>query len=278
MSISYKPIISIEQASKWLADPQVAFIDGSWHMPSSNRYAYDEWKSEHIPGACFFNIDEIADHETDLPHMMPNEKDMIKHLVRLNLITKTHFIVYDTLGLFSSARVWWMLQAFGLQNVYVLEGGLPAWKAAGLPTTQEASTTKTLSQAQNAIKLRPQAVLSKTDVENIIVSQSHQIVDARARERFEGKAPEPRPNVRSGHIPGSYNLPFAELIENGRLKSPDKIRAIFVDTGIDLRKPIATTCGSGVTAAILNLALYTIGIQNTPLYDGSWSEWGITTT
>ena len=219
----------------------------------------------------FFDIDLIADHDQDLPHMLPKPDTLAKAMTALGLGDGMRFVVYDSLGLYAAARVWWTLRAYRVEDVRILEGGLPRWVKEGRP----------LETGDAHPKPRPFAprpadgfVASLEDVRAALKSGSAQVVDARPAERFRGAVPEPRPGVKSGRIPGSLNLPFVDIIEHGSLKAPDALKAAFAEHKIDLSKPIITTCGSGVTAAILALAVEEAGGAVGGLYDGSWAEWG----
>jgi thiosulfate/3-mercaptopyruvate sulfurtransferase len=219
----------------------------------------------------FFDIESISDHSTDLPHMLPGTTQFGNDVGALGIGDGDTVVVYDNSPLFSAARVWWTFRLFGAKSVYILDGGLPKWKAEGRPLesgdTKRAPKTFTADMNVGAVALLDDVRLALTD-------DSVQVVDARSAERFTGKAPEPRPGLRSGHMPGAFNVPFDRLIENGRLKPAEKIAAAFTSAGVDLDKPIITTCGSGVTAAVLAFALESLGKAPKGVYDGSWAEWG----
>ena len=260
--------------TQWLADhlsaPDVFVIDGSWHLPTAGRDAHAEYLAEHIPGAVHFDIDAVSDKKSTLPHMLPDPVAFSSAMRALGLGDGMRVVVYDSYGLFSAPRVWWMLRTFGVADVFVLEGGLPAWKAQGLPV--EDGAVRKLPHHFTA-RLDHSSVASLDDVKHALAS-GVQVVDARAADRFSGEAPEPRPGLKSGHMPGAKNLPWTDIIENGRLKSGAELMAAFKKAGVDLTKPIVTTCGSGVSAAILSLALETAAHRSAPVYDGSWAEWG----
>jgi len=262
-------------SSAWLAarlrDPDVAFIDGSYHLPTVQRDARAEHRAAHIPGAVFFDIEEIADHSSDLPHMLPSAEGFAEAAGSLGISDLTKIVVYDSLGLFSAARVWWTFRVFGAAHVFILDGGLPKWIAEGRPVE---SGEVVREPHKFTARKNEQAIKAAADVQQALRGGAPQIVDARSAERFRGEGPEPRPGVRSGHMPGARNVPYASLVENGRLVSTDRIGAAFAAGGVDLNKPIVTSCGSGVTAAILWLALDALGREPAGLYDGSWVEWG----
>jgi thiosulfate/3-mercaptopyruvate sulfurtransferase len=263
------------KSTEWLAqrlrERDVIAVDASSPLPGQKRDTHGEYRSGHIPGAVFFDIDAVSDHSTELPHMLPGPTQFGEAVGALGIGDGDTVIVYDSLGLYSAPRVWWTFRIFGAKNVYVLDGGLPKWKAEGRPLeTGDAKRTPKQFHAEMNVG----AVAMLADVRMALVDDSVQVVDARSAERFSGKAPEPRPGLRSGHMPRSFNVPFAQVVENGRLASREQIEAAFKSGGVDLDKPIITSCGSGMTAAILTLALETIGKKPQGLYDGSWSEWG----
>jgi thiosulfate/3-mercaptopyruvate sulfurtransferase len=259
----------------WLAarlgEPELGIVDGSWHLPPTGRVGSEEFRLGHIPGAVFFDIDAIADTSTGLPHMLPDETKFADEMTTLGLGDGMRFVVYDSPGLFAAARVWWTLRAFGAEDVAILDGGLPQWRREGRPIESGDAHPRPRSFTP---RLNRAFVASLDDVRRTLAAGSAQVVDARPADRFEGRAPEPRPGVRSGHIPGSLNLPFVEIVEHGRLKRGAALNQAFAARGLDLSKPVVTTCGSGVTAAVLALAVEEAGGQVAGLYDGSWSEWG----
>ncbi|MFO1118535.1 MAG: 3-mercaptopyruvate sulfurtransferase [Beijerinckiaceae bacterium] len=260
--------------TRWLAEhlsaPDLFLIDASWHLPNAGRDARAEYLAEHIPGAAHFDIDEVSDRNSTLPHMLPDPVAFSSAMRNLGLGDGMRVVVYDSYGLFSAPRVWWMLRTFGVDDVFVLEGGLPAWKAEGLPV--EDGPVRRQPRHFTA-RLDHGAVASLDDVKKALAS-GVQVLDARAGDRFRGEAPEPRPGLKSGHMPGARNLPWNEIVENGRLKPAAALLSAFREAGIDVSKPVITTCGSGVSAAILSLALETAANRPAPVYDGSWAEWG----
>jgi len=248
------------RTTDWLAehlrDSNLAVVDGTYFLPTHNRDAQAEYRSAHIPGAVFFDIEAISDHSTDLPHMLPGTTQFGDEIGALGIGDGDTIVVYDNSPLFSAARVWWTFRIFGTKSVYILDGGLPKWKAEGRPV--ESRDTKRARKKFTA-DMNVGAVALLDDVRLALTDDIVQVVDARSAERFAGKAPEPRPGLRSGHMPGAFNVPYDRLIENGRLKPAEKIAAAFASAGVDLDKPIITTCGSGVTAAVLAFALESLG-------------------
>jgi thiosulfate/3-mercaptopyruvate sulfurtransferase len=265
-------LVSPEWLKERLGKPKLRVVDASWYLPAQNRDARAEFLAGHIPGAVFFDIDAIADTSTGLPHMLPDDDAFARAAGTLGLSEQDTIVVYDGIGLFSAPRVWWTLRTFGARDVRVLDGGLPAWKRAGYPLeTGEARprpATFTVTRDRHA-------VADFAAVAAALKDRSASVVDARAAPRFRGEAPEPRPGLASGHMPGAKNLPFDRLLdEDGRLRPPEQVRALFADAGVDLSRPVVTSCGSGVTAAVLLFALATAGKSDVALYDGSWAEWG----
>ena len=263
------------KSTEWLAehlrDRDVIVVDGSSSPVMQKRDVHAEYRSGHIPGAVFFDIEAVSDHSTDLPHMLPGPTQFDEAVGALGIGDGDTVVVYDSIGLYSAPRVWWTFRIFGAKNVFILDGGLPQWKADGRPL--EIGDPKRPPRKFNA-EMNVGAVAMLADVRMVLTDGSAQVVDARSAERFAGKAPEPRPGLKSGHMPGSFNVPYDRLLEKGRLGSREHIEAAFRQGGVDLDKPIITSCGSGLTAAILTLALETIGKTPQGLYDGSWSEWG----
>jgi thiosulfate/3-mercaptopyruvate sulfurtransferase len=265
-------VVSTEWLAANLENPRVRTVDGTWHMPQLQRDARREFEEAHIPGAVFFDIDEIADRTTALPHMLPTPAEFSRHMSALGLSSNDFIVVYDTRGVVSAARVWWTFRAFGHDRVAVLDGGLKKWKAESRPLASGAATP---AARRFRAKLRPALVRGIEQMRRNIETRREQVLDARSRGRFYGTEPEPRQGLRPGHIPGSFNLPYDMLYRpNGTLLPPEALKEVFREAGLDTRKPVATTCGSGVTASILALGLHVIGHKKVAVYDGSWTEWG----
>ena len=264
-------LISTEQLAALLQGHDVVALDASYPSPGEQNRSHAQYLEGHIPGAVFFDIEAISDDSSDLPHMLPGPKQFGEAVGALGIGDGDTVVVYDNLGLYSAPRVWWTFRIFGAKEVFILDGGLPKWKAEGRPLEHGAvkRSPKTFHAEMNV-----GAVATLADVRMALADDSAQIVDARSAERFSGKAPEPRPGLRGGHMPRSFNLPFARLVANGRLAPAAQIETAFKESGVDLEKPIITSCGSGITAAILTFALKSIGKEPKGLYDGSWAEWG----
>ncbi len=267
-------LLSAEELHHWLQQhPQTVVLDASWHMPNSQRNARMEYQQAHIPNARFFDLDAISDHASPLPHMLPPAQTWALSLGALGITTESPVIVYDTVGQFSAARCWWMFRAYGHRSISVLNGGLPAWQKAGFPVTSEPSpmhaTTYHLSQHT------PQYLVNMAQVEAALSHPEQCVLDARSPARFHGTEPDPRPGVRAGHMPGARNVHYATLLnEDKHLLPPHTLRKQFMQLGITPETQVVTTCGSGVTAAIIALALEYAGFPRYCLYDGSWAEWG----
>lgn len=261
----------------WVLDnidnPKVKIIDASWFMPGSGRSAISEYEGQHIKDAVFFDIDRIVDTSNPSPHMLPEEAFFAESLSALGIGNEHHIIVYDSSPFHSGLRVWWMLSVFGHEDVSYMDGGLTKWIADGYPLT---SIKPAPAPAKFIATLRPALVRNSTELFENITTKNEQVIDARASARFTAEIEEPRAGLRSGHIPNSINVPFVSLFDesDGTMLSSDEIRGIFTDAGTDFSRPIVTSCGSGVTACALTMALKLIGKDDVAVYDGSWSEWG----
>ena len=266
------PVVSTAWLAERLRSPDVRVVDGSWHMPAEARDGREEYLQAQIPGAVFFDIDAIADRETDLPHMLPTPEAFAQAAGELGLSREADIVVYDTHGVRSAARVWWTLRAMGYEGVHVLDGGLRKWMAEGRPIEAgEVFPRRAVVSPAFAAGL----VRDAAEVREILQTGSARMVDARSAARFTGEAPEPRAGLRSGHMPGAASLPWEQVVaQDGTLRPADELKAVFKGAGVDLGTPIVTTCGSGVTASVLALALARLGLDRTAVYDGSWTEWG----
>lgn len=254
-----------------LGRPGISIVDASWYLPAEGRDPKAEYIAGHVPGAVFLDLDAVVAPGATLPHTLPSPDIFAEKIGALGVASADTIVVYDGMGLFSAARAWWMLRAFGAKDVRILDGGLPAWRAAGLDleageARREPAHFAAVSPAANAVFL--------DEMQDVVASGSAQVVDARSAARFAGSAPEPRAGVRSGHMPGARSLPMTELQSDGRLLPPEALRETFEKAGVDPAAPIVTTCGSGVTAAVINFALASLGGPEGRLYDGSWTEWG----
>lgn len=267
-----KTLVSTEWLAAHIKDPDLRVLDGSWYLPQEARDPKAEYDAAHIPNARFFDIDDISDHRSELPHMVPPVEKFMSRLRAMGVGDGHQVVVYDGAGLKSAARVWWLFRLMGQENIAVLDGGLPKWIAEGRETED---LPPVIRDRHMTVRVQNHLVRDVTQVSSAAKLGDHEILDARAAARFRGEEPEPRAGLRAGHIPGSKNTPYTDLLNaDGTLKDADELRTIFTTAGVDLSKPAITTCGSGVTAAVLSLALERIGKTDHALYDGSWSEWG----
>jgi thiosulfate/3-mercaptopyruvate sulfurtransferase len=266
-------LVSTEALARDLGKPGLVVLDGSWHMPASKRDPLAEHRAAHIPGALYFDIDACADKASDLPHMLPNPAEFERYVGGLGISNSDRVVVYATKGSSSAPRVWWMLRAMGHDDVAVLDGGLAKWQAEGRPVS-DAPVSPAAGKRFSA-RFRPELVMSADGVLGVTHSGAAQVLDARSAGRFTGSEPEPRAGLRSGRIPGSWSLPFGELMRaDGTFKPAAELEAAFRKAGIDPDRPVVTSCGSGVTACILALGLALTGRPGTAVFDGSWTEWG----
>jgi thiosulfate/3-mercaptopyruvate sulfurtransferase len=266
-------LVSTERLARHLNAPDLRVVDATWYLPSQGKSGRAEYEARHIPGAVFFDLDEIADTDSDLPHMLPTPEKFAARVRKLGLGDGNRIVVYDQHGLMSAARVWWMFRVFGHKDVAVLDGGLPKWVAEGRPTEDRPPQPR---ERHFTARYNNLMVRDREQLKGNLGSRQEQVVDARAAGRFAGTEPEVWPGRRSGHIPGSFNVPYSDLLD-GKTKTllpGEAIAARFRKAGVDLARPIVTSCGSGVTAAVLALGLHLIGRDDVALYDGSWAEWG----
>jgi thiosulfate/3-mercaptopyruvate sulfurtransferase len=263
--------VSTDWLAAHLGDPDLVIVDGTWHLATTGRDGRREYEAAHIPGAVFFDIDTIADTTSPLPHMLPSAEVFADAVGRLGIDEKQKIVVYDGVGLSSAPRVWWTFKVMGARDVVILEGGLRKWTAEGRAV--ESRLTVRAPRVFHPHPL-PGMVRNLNEVQRGMENGEFQLVDARPAARFRGEAPEPRPWVKSGRVPGSLNVPSVDLIADGRMRDAADLRRAFDAAGVDLAKPIVTSCGSGVNAAALNLALDILGVPDAALYDGSWTEWG----
>ena len=268
-----KTLVSTDWLAEHMKDPDLRILDASTYLPGVDRDGRTEYDTVHISGARFFDIDDVSDGRSDLPHMVPPIEKFMSRVRAMGVGDGHQIVVYDGSGLFSAARVWWLFRLMGQNNIAVLDGGLPKWIAEGREVEDLAPVIR---DRHMTVRFQNQMVRDVTQVSSASKLGTSQIVDARAAARFRGEEPEPREGLRSGHIPNSRNVPFTDLLNDDKtMKTPEQTRAIFESAGVDLKKPIITTCGSGVTAAVLGLALERIGHDMWSLYDGSWTEWGM---
>jgi thiosulfate/3-mercaptopyruvate sulfurtransferase len=265
------PFVPTAWLGEQLSNPAVRIVDGTWHLPPTGRVGADEYRAAHIPGAVFFNLDTISDPSNPLPHMLPSADFFAEAVGAMGISEGDTIIVYDQLGLFTAPRVAWMFRIYGAKDVRILAGGLPAWQAELRPVTDAPSMP---APALFKARLDAATVADLAAVSARLSDKAAQVVDARPAPRFDGKAPEPRPGVRMGHMPGSLNLPFGAVVADGQLRAPEDIRAEMAKAGIDLAQPVVCSCGSGVSAVVIAMAMSKAGANVQAIYDGSWAEWG----
>jgi thiosulfate/3-mercaptopyruvate sulfurtransferase len=264
-------VVDADWLQSRLGSPGLSIIDASWYLPAHGRNGRAEYEAAHIPGAVFFDLDRVAEEGASLPHTLPRPAAFAQSVGAMGISADDTIVVYDGPGFLSAPRVWWMFRIMGVAEVFVLDGGFDRWKAAGRPVTAE--PTKIAANVFST-DFDAERVVSLAEMRDIVASGSAQIADARSAGRFAGTDPEPRAGLRSGHMPGARSVPSTTLSENGELLAVDRLKEVLEGAGLDLSKPIVTSCGSGVTAAVITLALYSIGHGDNRLYDGSWTEWG----
>lgn len=267
------PLVSTEWLAEHLKDANVKLLDATFKLPGVLPLPKDDYLAAHIPGAVYFDVDAVSDHSNPLPHMFPSAEQFGRDAGALGVSNADTVVIYDAGGWVAAPRAWWMFLSYGHRDVRILNGGLKKWRAEGRPVES------------GEVKAKPATFRASYDAKRVrsieqmianVASRAEQVIDARAADRFEGRAVEPRPGIRSGHIPGALNLPYNALFDaaTGTMKPLDDLRKAFAGAGVDTARPIVTSCGSGVSAAVLTLALYRLGVENSALYDGSWSEWG----
>ena len=273
MTTTNDPLVSTEWLAERLKDANVKLLDATFKLPGVLPLPKDDYLAAHIPGAVYFDVDAVSDHSNPLPHMYPSAEQFGRDVGALGVSNNDTVVIYDSGGWVAAPRAWWMFLSYGHRDVRILNGGLKKWRAEGRPVESGEVTAKTATfkASYDAKRVR--------SIEQMIAnvkSRAEQVIDARAADRFEGRAPEPRAGIRAGHIPGALNLPYNTLFDaaTGTMKPLEELRKAFAGAGVDTEKPIVTSCGSGVSAGVLTLALYRLGVENTALYDGSWSEWG----
>jgi len=274
MTTTDDPLVSTEWLAEHISDPKIKIIDATFKMPGILPLPKDDYLASHLPGAVFFDVDAVSDHSNPLPHMFPSAEQFGRDVGGLGISNDDTVVLYDSGGWVAAPRVWWMFLSFGHPNVRILNGGLKKWRAEGRKVESGEVTPK---PATFKATFDPHYTRNVEQMVANLTSHAEQVLDARANDRYQGKVPEPRPGLRSGHIPGSLSVPYNQLFDagTGAMKSLDELRAVFVGTGVKLDAPIVTSCGSGVSALVLTLALYRLGVRGSALYDGSWSEWGM---
>jgi thiosulfate/3-mercaptopyruvate sulfurtransferase len=274
MTTTDDPLVSTDWLAAHLNDPKIKIIDASFKMPGILPLPRDDYLASHLPGAVFFDVDAVSDHSNPLPHMFPNAEQFGRDVGGLGISNDDTVVLYDSGGWVAAPRVWWMFLSFGHPNVRILNGGLKKWRAEGHKVESGEVTPK---PATFKATFDPSYTRNVEQMVANLESRAEQVLDARANERYQGKVPEPRPGLRSGHIPGSFSVPYNQLFDasTGAMKPLDELRAVFASAGVKLDAPIVTSCGSGVSALVLTLALYRLGVRGSALYDGSWTEWGM---
>jgi thiosulfate/3-mercaptopyruvate sulfurtransferase len=264
-------LVTTEWLASRLGQSDVMVVDGSYYLPALKRDAAADYISGHIPGAIRFDVDDVSDHAQSLPHMLPSAEAFAAKVGAMGIGDGDTIVVYDGLGMFSSPRVWWTFRLFGAEKVFILEGGMPKWQAERRPVEAGIATHPPRKFTARRV---PDIVASLPEIQAVLADRTAQVVDARPADRFRGDAPEPRPGVRPGHIPGSLNVPYTDLVKDGKLLPVEALRKAFTAGGVDIERPVITSCGSGISAATMWLALDALGKKPAALYDGSWSEWG----
>ncbi|WP_394891413.1 3-mercaptopyruvate sulfurtransferase [Mesorhizobium sp. AaZ16] len=264
-------IVDADWLEQRLGTPGLSIVDASWYLPAQRRNAKAEYDAAHIPGAIFFDQDVVVDPDSPLPHTLPRPEVFAQHVGSMGISADDTIVVYDGPGMFSAPRVWWMFRVMGVFQVYVLDGGFDGWKTEGRSVTAE--RTK-IAPCVFFATFDEERVANLADMRRIIKTGESQVADARPAGRFQGVEPEPRAGVRSGHMPGAKSVPALTLSENGKLLPVNRLKEVLLGAGIDLSKPVVTSCGSGITAAAITLALESVGHTDNKLYDGSWTEWG----